>query len=729
MRPSTPSVDVKSRTHSSEQPASPSLAWIAAALAACVGLAAIGGCGRIGLELIEQKSVQPDGTGSASGARDAQPGLEMLGPVTPSEDAAASSDGAASPSDAAQDDPASDAGLDPGPVPDAAPSCLPLSSAELAALSPAACSAFMPCPEESPPADSDADRSPDACDACPTDPDNDVDGDGYCRDADNCPTVSNSDQTDIDADGSGNACDLDDDGDGVADASDNCQLVRNAAQTDSDADGRGDACESDLDGDGVLDPADNCPNTANANQTNTDGAADGGDACDADDDNDGVADGSDNCVLVMNPSQTNTDGQADGGDACDADDDNDGTPDSSDACPGNPGKTAPGACGCAYSESCQGLIASLAHRYRFDGTGNAVTDSVGGADGTSTSSLSGSGSLALSGSSQYATLPSQLISSHAAATIEFWLSWQGGAQNQRALSFGTATPGSLNVTCNGGSHCTGTSTTYHEGSWYHFCTARTCTWEDSSNGCRSAGASLVAIDTPAEQQYLAAHPDWSDVSLWLGGNDRATEGQWYWSNVNGDQGGARFWSGGASGSAPGGAYTNWDSAEPNGTSTKDCAFLYKATMKWWAWECTGWGGHGVCEWRGHRSGSIDRGVWFTPSDANSRPRLSFKASGTTNVAAGSSAFPVARETHVALVLNPAGNSVALYINGALAGSVATTAPLSELRDGDNWLGRSHLTGDPALSASFSELRIYNRALSAAELQTSAQAGPNAPFFD
>jgi hypothetical protein len=709
--------------------------WLKATLAVCV-VSLLSGCGRIGVEVLDD----PAGAGAASARRDAAvvpDGLpERLEDAGPRPDAGGNSAAdeidadvdAASSSDGGPDYTQPDDGGDPVSTADAAPVCVPLSSAALAALSRAECLAFTPCPGEAPPADTDTDRFPDACDPCRNDADNDSDADGFCRATDNCPAVSNGDQADNDVDGQGDACDTDDDNDGVLDTTDNCRLVRNASQTDADRDGRGDACDNDLDGDGVLDANDNCPAVANASQANSDGAADGGDACDTDDDNDGVLDGSDNCPLVANASQTNTDGTADGGDACDADDDNDGVPDSSDMCPSNPTKSAPGVCGCAYSENCQGLISSLAHRYRFDGTGNTITDAIAAANGNATVALSGSGSLALSGSAQYATLPSQLVSVYSATTIEFWLSWQGGAQNQRAISFGTATPGALNVTCNGGSYCTGTNTNYAQGSWYHVCNARTCTWEDAASGCRSAGGYLMAIDSPAEQQYIANHPDWSTVSLWLGGNDRATQGQWYWSSVGSDQGGPRFWSGGATGSAPGGAYTNWDSSEPSGTSGKDCAFIYKSTMKWWAWDCTGWGGHAVCEWHGHQSGSIDRGVWFTPSDSSSRPRLSYKASATTSTAIGSGALPVGTQTHIALVLNPGANSLSLYVNGALAASIANADALAGLRDGDNWLGRSQLSSDPALSASFSELRIYNRALSAAELQTSALAGPDPSFL-
>ncbi len=71
----------------------------------------------------------------------------------------------------------------------------------------------------------------------------DDDGDGVADSEDNCPSVSNPDQTDADEDGMGDACDPDDDNDGVLDADDNCPTTYNPDQTDSDGDGIGDACE------------------------------------------------------------------------------------------------------------------------------------------------------------------------------------------------------------------------------------------------------------------------------------------------------------------------------------------------------------------------------------------------------------------------------------------------------------------------------------------------------
>jgi subtilisin len=119
---------------------------------------------------------------------------------------------------------------------------------------------------------------------------NDIDGDGTCDGADNCPFTANPGQEDKD-------------GDGVGDACDNCVNTANTDQLDGDSDGIGDVCDS-------------CP-AVNNNSTidsDGDGLTDleecllGTDALDSDSDNDGLSDYDEDRTYGTDPLFADTDG-------------------------------------------------------------------------------------------------------------------------------------------------------------------------------------------------------------------------------------------------------------------------------------------------------------------------------------------------------------------------------------------------------------------------------------
>jgi fibronectin-binding autotransporter adhesin len=118
-------------------------------------------------------------------------------------------------------------------------------------------------------------------------------------------------------------------------------------------------------------------------------------------------------------------------------------------------------------------------------------------------------------------------------------------------------------------------------------------------------------------------------------------------------------------------------------------------------------------------------------------RVEWKDSTTSTVDNSNQPFTLGAEFHIAMVIEPGAGAngttrVTWYraassgaILGAARGTFDSTNTLAAFNDANCWLGRSEYTGDNTASASYNEVRIWNRALSAADLQMLHSAGPDA----
>jgi hypothetical protein len=97
--------------------------------------------------------------------------------------------------------------------------------------------------------------------------------------------------------------------------------------------------------------------------------------------------------------------------------------------------------------------------------------------------------------------------------------------------------------------------------------------------------------------------------------------------------------------------------------------------------------------------------------------------GTTQLLDTNLSTTLGTPFHFAIVFDSAADQVREYRDGALVGSGTVTFELGNLNDVNNWLGRSNWTADSNLQGSFDEFRIYDTALSDAQVSASFAAGP------
>jgi hypothetical protein len=83
--------------------------------------------------------------------------------------------------------------------------------------------------------------------------------------------------------------------------------------------------------------------------------------------------------------------------------------------------------------------------------------------------------------------------------------------------------------------------------------------------------------------------------------------------------------------------------------------------------------------------------------------------------------------HVVVVVDDANLRMTLYVNGVPNGTPATLRAhniLSQLKDDNNWLGRSQWAPDQLFQGIYDEFRIYSKALSAAQIAENFAKGPD-----
>jgi cysteine-rich repeat protein len=154
-------------------------------------------------------------------------------------------------------------------------------------------------------------------------------------------------------------------------------------------------------------------------------------------------------------------------------------------------------------------------------------------------------------------------------------------------------------------------------------------------------------------------------------------------------------------------------------------------------------------WRGGASGSVAQQPAFdfgdnasgspktfwslTPAHASSNGKFSTTMNFTTTAGdspSGDYTVTAAANTaigtkyHVVTVFDGAAHTLQLYVNNVASTAVSTggSSALSQITDTNLWLGDSNNTSRPELRAVLHELRIHNKALSAAEVSTSYTAG-------
>ncbi len=88
-------------------------------------------------------------------------------------------------------------------------------------------------------------------------------------------------------------------------------------------------------------------------------------------------------------------------------------------------------------------------------------------------------------------------------------------------------------------------------------------------------------------------------------------------------------------------------------------------------------------------------------------------------------LPIGTACQVVVSYSPVQGIMKLYLNGVPVSSGIATIQLADIKDVNDWLGRSQFPRDPPFSGLFDEFRIYNGLLQDSDVMTDYIAGPDA----
>jgi hypothetical protein len=125
-------------------------------------------------------------------------------------------------------------------------------------------------------------------------------------------------------------------------------------------------------------------------------------------------------------------------------------------------------------------------------------------------------------------------------------------------------------------------------------------------------------------------------------------------------------------------------------------------------------------------------IFLTPRAGSNflRVAISLGSFGAEDLVDGVDRLPSVPMTHVAVVVDGAMNMLRLYQNGrpqppgATGVAIRPATTLSSINDVSNWLGRSLYVNDQEFAGTFYEFRVYSRALTSAQINANAVAGPD-----